>query len=212
MGSNPVIPSFAYLLAHAPELVRYGSRPFREIGSRPEASQEIAAHLRGFEKALAYAPNQVFLGRLSPEELAAWPEPWWQHPVEDASRAAPFGPFLDQTELYAFLKAVDQFDLVWFTPGFTERLAARLKEHPLALPGDLGNLGAGHSRDEITERMVHENSLPLFEEGELVGAIHRAHDDDEALQAGVLLENLAAKATGTAAVRALLERAGIDTM
>lgn len=209
MSRNPVVQSFAYLLAHAPDLVRYGSRPKRDLRARPEMAQEISAHLRTFEQALAYPPNQVYLGHLHPEDLAAHPTPWWQHPVEGAAKSAPFGPFLDQREFYAFLKAVDQFDLVWFTPQYTERLTSLLKEHPLSLPADLESLGAGHGREEIQAKVERENSLALFDQRELVGAFHRAHENDEALQADVLLENLAAKASGAAVVRALLRRAGL---
>jgi hypothetical protein len=210
MGDNPVVQSYAYLLAHAPELVRYGSKPKREIRDHPELAGRIDAHLRTFEEALSYPPNQVFLGNIHPEDLAAWPTPWWRHPVENAERAGAYGPFLDQAEFYAFLKAVDLFDLVWFTPEFTRRLAGILEAHPLSRPPDLENLGEGRSMDEIQARFERENSLPLFYQGEIVGAFHRDHDDDEALQPDVLLENLATKASGALVVRSLLQREGID--
>jgi betaine reductase len=44
------------------------------------------------------------------------------------------------------------------------------------------------------------------------GAIRRAHDQDEALRAGVLLENLSGKATATLALLTLLERYDIDPL
>jgi betaine reductase len=209
MGTNPVVQSYAYLLAHAPEFVRYGSKPRREIEADPALAGRIERHLRSFEDAVRYPPNQVFLGNLHPEDLAARPSPWWQNPVEHAKRDGAYGPFLDQLEFYGFLKAVDQFDLVWFTPEFTRRLIDGIRNHPLALPADLANLGQGHSIDKIRSRIEQEKSLPFFNMGELVGAIHRAHDDDEALQADVLLENLVTKASGTLAVRVLLQRSGI---
>ena len=209
MGKNPVVQSYAYLLAHAPEFVRYGSKPRREIGGDPTLADKINQHLRSFEDAVCYPPNQVFLGNLHPEDLAARPNPWWRNPVEDAKRDGAYGPFLDQLEFYGFLRAVDQFDLVWFTPEFTRRLAEAIQNHPLAFPADIANLGQGYSIDKIRARIEHEKSLAFFYKGELIGAIHRAHDDDEALQADVLLENLVTKASGTLAVRALLQRSGI---
>jgi hypothetical protein len=209
MGKNPVVQSYAYLLAHTPEFVRYGSKPRREIGADPALADQIDRHLRGFEDAVRYPPNQVFLGNLHPEDLAARPSPWWRNPVENAGRDGAYGPFFDQLEFYGFLKAVDQFDLVWFTPEFTRRLAEAIQGHPLAQPADMANLGQGHPIDKIRSKIEHEKSMPFIYEAELVGAIHRAHDDDEALQADVLLENLVTKASGTLAVRALLQRAGI---
>jgi hypothetical protein len=208
MGGNPVVRSYAYLLAHATEFVRYGSKPRREIEADPELAAKIESHLRSFDDAVGYPPNQVFLGNLHPEDLVARPSPWWQNPVAGAAREGRYGPFLDQLELYGFLKAVDQFDLVWFTPDFTRLLAARVQGHPLGVPSDVANLGQGYAVDRIRTKIETEKSLPLFYQGGLVGAIHRAHDEDEALQADVLLENLATKATGALAVRALLKRSG----
>ena len=85
MGKNPVVQSYAYLLVHAPEFVRYGSKPRREIGVDPTLAHKIDQHLRSFEDAVRYPPNQVFLGNLHPEDLAARPNPWWQNPVQDAN-------------------------------------------------------------------------------------------------------------------------------
>jgi hypothetical protein len=209
MDGNPVIQSYAYLLAHAPEFVRYGSKPKREIGIDPALAGKIEKHLRCFEEAVQYPPNQVFLGNLHPEDLATRPTPWWQNPVADAKRDGAYGPFLDQLEIYGFLKAVDQFDLVWFSPEFTGCLVERIQNHPLVFPADVANLSQGHPIDKIRSKIENEKSLPLFYQGELIGAIHRAHDDDEALQADVLLENLVTKASGALAVRALLKRSGI---
>lgn len=210
MNDNPVVHSYAYMLAHAPEFVRYGSKPKREIGLNPELLSRIQAHLRTFDEAVGYPPNQVFLGNLHPEQLAARPAPWWQHPVEDARKDGNYGPFLDQVETYAFLKAVDQFDLIWFTPEFTLKLADRIDKHPLARSSDLQNLGSGHAIEKIRAKIEKENSLALYFQNELIGAIHRDHEEDEALQPGVFLENLVTKASGALAVRVLLRRSGID--
>lgn len=209
MGEHPVVKSCAYLLAHAPEFVRYGSKPKREIRDNPHLASKIDSHLRSFKQAVSYPPNQVFLGNLHPEDLAARATPWWQNPVEDAKKEGSYGPFLDQLALYAYLKAVDLFDLVWFTPEFTRRLVEAIENHPLTLPSDLDNMGEGHPMEKIQARVTKENSLPLFYQDEIVGAFHRDHVDDEALQPDVLMENLITKASGTLAVRSLLQRDGI---
>lgn len=52
--------------------------------------------------------------------------------------------------------------------------------------------------------------LPLYADGEVVGAFAAGHDVDETLSAQVLLENLACKASAVHAVRSLLTRGGID--
>jgi glycine/sarcosine/betaine reductase complex component C subunit beta len=52
--------------------------------------------------------------------------------------------------------------------------------------------------------------IPLFDKGRLWGSFARAHDEDESLQAQVLLENLCCKASGTHALRVLIDSTGVD--
>jgi glycine/sarcosine/betaine reductase complex component C subunit beta len=94
------------VLAHAPDLVRHGSKPTRE-----HAADQIATRLRTFEDALGYPPHQVFLGNLSPDALWEIERPWWRHPAE-AHREGPFGVFVDEDELYRRMEAADQFQLL----------------------------------------------------------------------------------------------------
>jgi glycine/sarcosine/betaine reductase complex component C subunit beta len=103
---SAAVHSCSLVLAHAPDLVRHGSKPTRE-----EAAEQIAPRLRTFEEALRYPPHQVFLGNLRPEELWEIERPWWGHPG-DAKREGPFGVFVDEEELYQRLQAADQFQLL----------------------------------------------------------------------------------------------------
>jgi betaine reductase len=48
--------------------------------------------------------------------------------------------------------------------------------------------------------------IPLYLDGRVVGSMARGHEEDEALTANVLLENLVAKATGVLALRRLLRQ------
>src|SRR5918911_1141175 len=92
----------AYALFHVPDLVRYGSKPTRELRRDPDRIAEIERALRPFPQALAYPPNQVFIGNLTPEQLAEIERPWHQRPVEGASPRGPLGRILDQA---AFIRA-----------------------------------------------------------------------------------------------------------
>ena len=96
------------VLEHVPDLVRYGSKPSREPAKLAEAN----GSLRTFDDAVAYAPNQVFIGNLPPEELWDRPRPWWQQPVADASPAGTSGEIMAQSAFYDLLREVDRFDLV----------------------------------------------------------------------------------------------------
>ncbi len=61
-----VIKKVTYILAHTPDLVRYGSKPERELKMDDELLPLMEKHLRSFEDAVAYSPNQVFIGNLTP--------------------------------------------------------------------------------------------------------------------------------------------------
>jgi len=62
----------------------------------------------------------------------------------------------------------------------------------------------GESPDET------KGDLPIYLDGHIVGAFGRAHEEDQALSAHVLLENLACKAGGVHALRHLLSANDID--
>ncbi len=94
------------VLAHAPDLVRHGSKPARE-----HAADQIKPALRSFDEALGYPPHQVFVGNLAPDALWEIERPWWRHPV-DRKTEGPFGVFIDQDALYAQMEAADQFQLL----------------------------------------------------------------------------------------------------
>jgi hypothetical protein len=102
---SAAIHSCSLVLAHAPDLVRHGSKPTRE-----GAAEEIGPALRSFDEALGYPPHQVFIGNLAPGELWEIERPWWKQPTETKAEG-PFGVFVDQEELYRRMAEADQFQL-----------------------------------------------------------------------------------------------------
>ncbi len=135
-------------LQHVPELVRYGSKPSRE----PERLPEILSSLRSYEDAVAYAPNQVFIGNLPTEALAGRPRPWWNE-TTGGEAVGPFGEILSQSAFYELMADVDQFDLV--------KLNAAPGPRDLALyEGEkvIGAFAAGHELDEsLSAHVLLEN-------------------------------------------------------
>ena len=103
---SAAIHACSLVLAHAPDLVRHGSKPTRE-----KAADQIAPKLRTFDEALRYPPHQVFIGNLHPDALWEIERPWWRHP-SDPQRDGPFGAFVDEAELYRRMEAADQFQLL----------------------------------------------------------------------------------------------------
>lgn len=196
----------AYVLAHAPDLVRYGSKPRRALAARGDALwAQIRAHLRPYEAAVAYPPNQVFLGALAPDDLARTEAPWYAHLRPDAQAEGPFGAIIPQADLYRLLAAADLFRLLRFDGDWLAQAGARP-----ATPLVAGLLAppAPEPAARIQAAVAAGEAIPLYDADRLVGCYRHDHPVDPSLQADVLLENLCAKATGALAMRALLDRAG----
>jgi betaine reductase len=199
----PVITAVANVLAHAPGLVRYGSKPLRDLAGDPGLWPSLAARLRPYDLALAYAPNQAYVGTRDPESLRAMPRPW--HAAADplASPRGPFGDVIPEVELLGLLKLCDRARLVALEADTLGGAAAGLAGRGLATAAELSALapaGAG----AIAGVVKSGEAIPLWLGDAVVGAMTRGHEQDEALTANVLLENLAAKATGVLALRRLL--------
>ena len=154
------------VLEHVPDLVRYGSKPAREANRLPE----IAAALRSFDEAVAYAPNQALIGNVTPRALWDVPRPWWSTPSLRASADGPFGDILGQRAFYDLLAGVDRFDLV------------RLGDEPVG--GDLalydgdsvvGAFAAAHDEDASLSAHVLLENLSI--KASAVHAMRRLLDD-----------------------------------
>lgn len=209
--ASPVIRGVRFFLAHAPGLVRYGSKPSRDIKREPALAERIQAALRPFEAARDYPPTQVFLGRLHPDALHDLPRPWFGV-GKPGERLGPHGEIAPEEELYGLLKIADAFDLVSLERGFVAQARAALSAHPLVTPANLARLGDGVADAEIAARLAGTlSALPLtLRSGRRVGAIMAGHEVDATLSAGVLLENLATKVTAAMALRGLLVAEGIE--
>jgi betaine reductase len=193
---RPVIKAVANVLAHVPDVVRYGSKPSREITRDPALLGAMTERLRSWEKAVAYAPHQAFIGNLKPWDLDRIPRPWHTQRI-GPGRGGPFGEIVPEDEFYGWLKLADGFDLV----TLDEEFAAGLMQ-PAGVPGA--------PRREIETTIEKEAALPLtWRGGRVVGCVRPGHHDDGSLSAAVLLENLATKATGAIALERLFRLAGI---
>jgi len=210
-----VITGARMFLAHAPGLVRYGSKPARDIARDPSVSGAIGRALRPYDAARDYPPNQVFVGGLTPDALHDLRRPWFAA-ARQAPRRGPHGEIMPEAELLGLLKACDASDLVTLDAEFAAEVRPDLAGHPLLAAGDLDRLGAGVPSSEVESRLNGAlPALPLLlptTEGadRLVGSIVAGHDVDLTLAADVLLENLVCKATAVMALRTLLADTGTD--
>ncbi|MFC1986987.1 glycine/sarcosine/betaine reductase complex component C subunit beta [Chloroflexota bacterium] len=203
----------SYLLAHVPSMVRYGSKPSREIGKDPSLLPAILSHLSTYDKAVAYPPNQVFIGNLDPDDLLNIPTPWYQHPVPDASRWGAFGEIMPEDEFLAMVKVSDEFDMLLLEESFVKKVATKFKKHPLFNANDLGKIGEGVPLTQVQEKIGKADSIPIYVDGNrLVGLFRRPKgegaEEDSNLTPAILLENLTVRASGALALRHLINKTG----
>ncbi len=209
----PVIKGARYILVHAPNiLINNGTTQVVERKKNPDSSylENISKHMRSFQDAVAYPPNQVYIGNISPDELAKMESPWYENLAHGSSRSGRMGEIVPEDEFYAWMKISDAFELVFLEKGFTDELKVKLQDNELFSEKDISKLGSGFEINEI-EKLVGENSAePLNIGDKLVGCVKRAHDIDVNLSAGVILENTATKASAAIVLRKLIKDLGIE--
>ena len=188
-----------YSLAHVPDLVRYGSKPLREIRAHPALADQLKEKLRDFSAAVPYAPHQAYIGNIAPERLGDLPKPWYEKLIEGATPEGRFGEIVDQSELYLLLAGGDQFDLVSLENGWFQENDGRTGARPPKL----------RSTTQL-HVLCEDGALPLYSAERLIGAFESAHPEDASLAAEVLLENLAAKVSAAHSLRSLCKRLELE--
>ncbi len=201
-----VVAGSTQVLAHVPGLARHGSKPARELPRHPDVSEKFLASLRSYDDAVAYAPHQAYVGAVHPRAMGE--RPWWGR-SGNASRLGPRGEIVPDLEFLGLLVAVDRFDLITLSPDVADEAAAALATHPLAKHLDIDRIDK--AKGDVAAVLLRPGSMPLhLGATRLGGAITAAHEEDEALTAAVLLDNLASKATATLSLLHLLHNGGID--
>ncbi len=207
---NTVIKGVTYFLAHVPNMVRHGSKPTREIESTPNLLKDFIEHQIPFDKAVSYAPNQVYIGNLDPDDLRSTPMPWWKYDVPSANRQGPFGEIMPEEEFLGMMKICDEFEILILEKYFLENTILQLKIHPLLEDKDIEKLdGKGVPLSQIEKFIEQEGAMPLYIKGDkLIGCCRRAHEEDFNLIPDILIENLTNKASGAMALRHLNAKFG----
>ena len=186
------IKAAAYCLNFAPELaLHYGGTPAQERKSKPDSEflRALPEHAQTYKEAQAYAPNKTYIGAMSIDELEEAPAPWIDN-LGTPERFGTFGEIMPEDEFLGLMDICDVFDLIWLEEGFAASVAEKLAHNPV-----------------IGEK---QHALPLYSEGRLAGCCRRAHDTDENLKAGIMLENLSCKASGVLALLHLIKNAGLS--
>lgn len=207
-----VIKGTSYILVHTPDMVIHNGTTQtteRVVNPGSEYLQALPGHIRSFEQALSYYPNQVYIGNQTPEELAAVPQPWFDKTCPVNSRFGPFGQIMPQEEFLLLMQACDVFDLVKLNREFVARVKPALAANPLMNDAIVNRVGEGIDGAEIARLVREEHSEGLYDHDELVGCVNRAHDIDVNLSAHVMHENIVSKASSVLALLSAVQNAGI---
>jgi len=179
----PVVRAVSLVLAHVPSLVRLGSKPLRVLREVDRPIEYLRPHLRDWDAARAYAPNQVFIGNLGVDELAIWATPWHGHPIAGAQRFGPDGEIMPEDEFFGLLAACDDFELLALGLDLADRARTALDAHPI-VGRDSGRptVRAGLTEAALDERIHKHGALPIVgTDGQLLAAMLPGHDEDDTL-------------------------------
>ncbi|MBR5489967.1 MAG: glycine reductase, partial [Oscillospiraceae bacterium] len=207
-----ILKGTSYILAHTPDMVIHdGTTQTTERIVNPDSEylKLLPSHIRSYEQALSYYPNQVYIGNKTPEELRAIPMPWYDKSCDCCLRYGKFGEIMPQEEFLLLMQACDVFDLVKLSSSFVEANKASLGKSELIDESILNRI-SGCDILEIEQNVENASASPLYHNNELIGCVMRAHDIDVNLSAHVMLENLVSKASSVLALLHAVKNAGLN--
>lgn len=205
-GPLPTVRGVACVLAHTPGLLRFGSKPTREL-AKDEAAllPRIREHLRPFADAVAYAPNQVFIGNRTPESLWDVPEPWWRNGIAGAPVRGPFGQIVSEDAFWGLLRMADEFGIVDIARERLDAATSLLRETGVFTDVELERVTKARAGAAVGRALDLTAA-----DGASVGHIAGGHAEDTSQTPDILLENLACKASGALAIKQLLCQMAMD--
>ena len=210
---NSVLKGSSYVLIHAPDmLVHGGSTQVTERILNPTSDylKELPKHLRSFDDAVKYLPNQVYIGNKTPADMTLAGETWYDKPLTEAERFGKFGEIMPQDEFYLLMQTCDVFDLVMLDKDFVSKTRPSFEKHPLIDETIIALVREGSDISDIENAVKNDNTEGLYNDGKLIGYVKKAHDIDTNLSAEIILENLISKASCSLSLLHLIKTTGID--
>ncbi len=210
---NSVILGTSYIMVFAPDMVIHNGTTQtteRTVNPNSEYLKEIKNHLRTFDQVVGYLPNQTYIGNVTPDELNNYEMPWYDKLKEGASKDGKFGEIMPQDEFILLMHICDVFDLIKLERQFALDTKNKLTQHPLFDDSLLNRIKEGEDFAVIKKYVDEEQAEPLYNNGELIGCVKRAHDIDANLNGHVMLENLVSKASNVLALLNLVSKNNIN--
>ena len=208
-----VVKDASYILVNTPDMIMHnGTTQTMEKIANPDSEylKKAPLHIRKYEEVLNYMPNQVYIGNMKPSDLDDIKLPWAGLDALTKERFGRFGEIMPQDEFLGLLKMSDSFDLVLLEKSFTEKIKEKLGTHPLFEEEDIEKLKDGMDMEEIKAEIEDNGAEALYDNGEIVGCVKKAHDVDLNLTSHIMFENLVVKASGFLALKHLVNNTDVD--
>lgn len=210
---NSVVKGTGYILVHTPDMViRNGTTQTTEMIVNPSSEYlvKLPEHLRTYDQAVNYYPNQTYIGNMTPAELAAIEGPWYEKPMTDAKRYGKFGEIMPEAEFYILMQTCDVFEVMHLNKDFVSEHIEAFKANEIIDETIVARVHSGVEQSEIDNAVNKEHAEGIYYNDKLVGYLKRAHDIDVNLSAHVMLENIVSKASSVLAVLYAVKNAGIS--
>ncbi len=208
-----VVKGSGYILVHTPDMILHsGTTQTMERLSNPNSEylKKVPQHIRKYDEVVNYAPNQVYIGNMKPEDLETLDMPWYDKDVEVKERYGKFGEIMPQDEFIGLIKLSDSFGLVKLEKSFSKVVKEKIANHPLFGPEDADKIKDEEEISYIEKEIKDHHAEALYHDGKIVGCVKRAHDVDSNLNAHIMFENLVVKASGLLAFKHLVDKNNID--
>ena len=209
---NSVILGSSYVLAHTPDMVIHnGTTQTTERIVNPDGDylKELPKHIRTYDEAVNYWPNQVYIGNATPEELEEVKFPFYDKPFENPSRYGKFGEIMPEDEFTVLMQVCDVFEVVKLDKDFVAATKDKLAKDPIIDDAIMERVEEGFDIAEIQGYVDNKEAEGLYIDNKLVGCVKQAHDIDVNLSAEAMHENLAEKASSVLSLLYAVRNAGI---
>ena len=182
----------------------------RVVNPDSEYLKAVPEHLRSYEEAVSYWPNQTYIGNAHPDELAAVEFPYYDKKKEGAKRYGKYGEIMPEEEFLLLVQACDMFEVVRLDKAFVAKYKDVFAQDPIISDDIIEKIHEGVELSEIEALINEDHAEPLYFEHQLVGCVKPAHDIDVNLSSHIMHENLMSKASSVLALLYAVKNAGIE--
>ncbi len=169
---NSVIKGASYVLAHTPDMVLYnGTTQTTERVVNPDSEylKAVPEHLRSYEEAVSYWPNQTYIGNAHPDELAEIEFPYYDKKREGQNVTENTERSCRKKNSYFWYRHVTSFEVVRLDKAFVEKYKEAFAKDPVISDDIVETIHEGVELSEIETLISEDHAEPLYFEHRVSG-------------------------------------------